>query len=94
MPSPVRVGGKLICKNPAELATVLECVPGHTALTRGEPGCIMFEVRRTGNPHRFAVDEEFVDRRHPQAAMRYTSSTTSWRSPWMIRVRAAGVSLS
>ncbi|MGO1582998.1 MAG: putative quinol monooxygenase [Actinomycetaceae bacterium] len=36
-------------------------LPRHTALTRAEPACLAFEVRRTRDPLVWQVDELFAD---------------------------------
>jgi len=47
----------------ADIDDVRRELPAHVALTRGEPGCLVFEVTpRADIPGRFDVYEEFVDR--------------------------------
>lgn len=48
---------------PDDLRRVEAELAEHIRLTRGEPGCLAFEVVRAGsNPCRFEVYEEFSDR--------------------------------
>ncbi|MEM7217925.1 MAG: antibiotic biosynthesis monooxygenase [Pseudomonadota bacterium] len=47
---------------PADLAAVLAELPNHVALTRQEPGCLVFRVEpRFDAPNVFDVYEEFED---------------------------------
>ncbi len=47
----------------SDLAAVMEALPEHIALTRSEPGCLVFEVTADNeNPSVFRVREEFADR--------------------------------
>jgi len=57
----VRLSGQLICATEDEAAVVRQHLPRHVDLTRAEPGCISFEVRPTGDPFVWQVDEVFVD---------------------------------
>ncbi|GAL33648.1 arginase [Vibrio maritimus] len=46
-----------------ELSVVIEALQNHKALTRAEPGCLVFSVEQDANqPTRFIVYEEFVDK--------------------------------
>ena len=56
----VHVTGFLICRSLEESDRVAEALPAHIALTRAEPGCLIFEVlRSSADPCRFAVREAF-----------------------------------
>lgn len=57
----VRLSGQLVCRNEDEAAVVLRYLPRHMALTRAEPGCLSFEVRRTDDRLVWRVEERFVD---------------------------------
>lgn len=57
----VTLTGQLVCANPEEADIVRAHLPRHLELTRAEPGCISFEVRETGNPLVWQVDERFRD---------------------------------
>jgi len=52
--------GQLVCTNDEEAVIVARCLPRHVQLTRAEPGCISFVVRRIGSLI-WQVDERFVD---------------------------------
>jgi quinol monooxygenase YgiN len=52
--------GKLVCATDAEAALVRSHLPRHIELTRAEPGCISFEVRRIDDPLVWQVDETFA----------------------------------
>ncbi len=46
-----------------ELSVVIEALHKHKALTRAEPGCLVFSVQQDANqPTRLSVYEEFVDK--------------------------------
>lgn len=59
--SQVTVTGQLACADADEAATVVEHLPRHVLLTRAEPGCLVFEVQRTDDPHVWQVEEVFRD---------------------------------
>ena len=46
----------------ADREAVAAALPVHIDATRGEPGCLVFEVTRADEAGRFDVYEEFVDR--------------------------------
>lgn len=47
----------------ADLTAVRQALPSHLRATRGEPGCLTFEVTESPpNSGTFCVYEEFVDR--------------------------------
>lgn len=75
--TPVRLSGQLICKNHDEAAVVARHLPAHIALTRAEPGCLAFEVRRTADPHVWQVDELFSDAAS-FAAHQERGATSEW----------------
>lgn len=57
----VRLSGRLICKDEAEVVTVRRHLPQHIALTRQESGCLSFEVTQSDDPLIWTVAEHFVD---------------------------------
>jgi quinol monooxygenase YgiN len=57
----VTLTGRLECADDAEAAIVAQHLDRHVALARAEPGCLAFEVRETGDPRVWQVDEEFRD---------------------------------
>lgn len=57
----IKLAGQLICQDTNEAAIVEEHLPGHIALTRAEPGCISFEVKRSTSPLVWNVEEVFKD---------------------------------
>lgn len=57
----VRLEGLLVCTTDAEAAAVVRELPRHVALTRAEPGCVLFEVVRTEDVLVWRVSEEFAD---------------------------------
>ncbi|MFB2597488.1 putative quinol monooxygenase [Herbiconiux sp. P17] len=57
----VRLGGYLVCASQDEARIVTEHLPEHVALTRGEPGCLAFDVTPTDDPLAWRVDERFHD---------------------------------
>ncbi len=56
----VALSGHLLCRDLAEAAVVREHLPRHAELTRAEPGCLLFEVRPTGDDLVWRVDETFA----------------------------------
>lgn len=59
--SNVHLHGYLVCGSEQEVATVLENLDAHIALTRAEDGCLSFDVRRTDDPLVWRVEERFTD---------------------------------
>ncbi|MXP20778.1 antibiotic biosynthesis monooxygenase [Gordonia sp. HNM0687] len=57
----VVIAGFLVCANAEEADTVERHLMRHVDLTRAEPGCLSFDVDRTGDPLIWRVDERFVD---------------------------------
>ncbi|MCA0203943.1 putative quinol monooxygenase [Pararhodobacter sp.] len=57
----IQLIGKLICASEEQAAIVREYLPEHIRLTRGEPGCLQFEVVHAG-AMTWTVDELFADR--------------------------------
>lgn len=57
----VRLSGQLVCRSLDEAAVVIGELPLHVSLTRAEPGCVWFEVRRTDDPLVWQVEELFAD---------------------------------
>ena len=61
----VHVTGFMICRTLEESDRVAAALPAHIALTRAEPGCLIFEVlRSSADPCRFAVRQCY---RSPEA---------------------------
>ncbi len=57
----VTLSGFLRCANDDEAARVRTGIDAHVRLTRGEPGCISFELSETDDPFVWRVEEEFFD---------------------------------
>ncbi len=57
----VRLSGQLVCASADQAAIVQQHLPLHLRLTRAEPGCVSFEVRRTDDPLIWQVEERFAD---------------------------------
>ncbi|XAW88109.1 antibiotic biosynthesis monooxygenase [Vibrio sp. CDRSL-10 TSBA] len=58
----VTLSGYIVVEN-EDLAAVKQALAEHKRLTHAESGCLVFDVTPTpGNPNRFDVYEEFVDR--------------------------------
>ncbi len=62
MSGKVRLSGTLICANEVECALVRQYLPEHIRLSRGEVGCLSFDVVQTCEPLIWSVDELFIDR--------------------------------
>ena len=58
----IRLRGQLICMSDAEVDAVRLHLPEHTRLSRGEAGCLTFEVSPTDDPMGWEVMESFRDR--------------------------------
>lgn len=58
----VTLTGRLACASEAEAAIVGQYLVDHIRLTRAESGCVMFEVRATGDPLVWDVEEIFTSR--------------------------------
>lgn len=58
----IRLRGQMICMTPEEVLSIRQHLPRHSALTRAEPGCRMFEVSETDDPMIYEVMEAFADR--------------------------------
>ncbi len=58
--SNVHLHGYLVCSSEQEVTAVLEHLDVHIALTRAEVGCLSFDVRRTGDPFVWRVEERFT----------------------------------
>ncbi len=57
----VRLTGQLLCESQQEARLVVEHLPAHIALTRGEPGCVSFDVSQSSDPLVWQVEECFAD---------------------------------
>lgn len=57
----IALTGHLKCSDAAQVQKVREHLPLHLEFTRNEPGCLLFEVRPTGDPLLWRVDEVFAD---------------------------------
>ncbi len=57
----VTLSGQLVCADDREADIVSRHLPRHVELTRAEPGCLSFQVRPTGDPRVWQVDECFAD---------------------------------
>ena len=60
-PGQVALSVRLICADAAQLATVLEYLPDHIALSQAEPGCLFFEAAQTGDPLIWQIEELYTD---------------------------------
>ena len=59
-----------------DLPLVSEALPQHIALTRTEPGCLIFNVSQDSeDPNKFYVYEEFIDRAAFDAHQRRAAGT-------------------
>ncbi len=58
----IRLRGQLICMTEDEAQAVRQHLPRHIALTRAEPGCLVFDVSPTDDPMVWEVMEAFRDR--------------------------------
>lgn len=73
----VTLSGYIVVEN-EDLAAVKQALAEHKCLTLAESGCLVFDVTPTpGNPNRFDVYEEFVDR---NAFEQHQARTKA--SPW------------
>jgi quinol monooxygenase YgiN len=57
--SGVVLSGRLLCADAEQARAVREHLPEHIALTRAEPGCIVFDVAPTDDPLIWEVSERF-----------------------------------
>lgn len=71
----VQVSGQLVCRNREEALIVIEHLADHVALTRAEPGCLSFEVRRVGDSLVWQVEERFTDAQAFSAHQRRTRAS-------------------
>ncbi|MBN2630825.1 MAG: antibiotic biosynthesis monooxygenase [Rhodobacteraceae bacterium] len=58
----IRLRGHLICTTEAEAQAVRAHVADHIRLSRGEPGCLTFEITETDDPMVWEVMESFRTR--------------------------------
>ena len=58
----IRLRGQLICMSDAEADAVRLHLPEHIRSSRGEAGCLTFEVSPTDDPMVWEVMESFRDR--------------------------------
>lgn len=73
----VELRGRLVCVNRAEAATIERHLPRHIELTSAEPGCLLFEVRPTGDPLVWIVAEKFA-RQEAFAAHQTRVADSEW----------------
>ncbi|MEN0128845.1 MAG: antibiotic biosynthesis monooxygenase [Brevundimonas sp.] len=57
----IQLDGVLVCRDPESAAVVRRHLPAHVALTRGEPGCLAFDVDPSDDPFVWTVHERFSD---------------------------------
>lgn len=57
----VSLTGRLVCRDMAEMLTVLDHAQAHIDASRAEPGCLQFDLRQTDDPLVFAFAERFAD---------------------------------
>lgn len=63
----VSLTGQLVCNDSHEVSIVAQHLPLHIELTRGERGCLSFDVNPTQDPLIWQVDEQFHDAASYQA---------------------------
>lgn len=73
----IRLSGMLICTTEEDDALVRRYLPPHIELTRAEPGCLEFEVRPSGIPGVWRVQELFSSR-HAFDAHQQRVRTSEW----------------
>ena len=57
----VSLTGRLVCRDMAEMLTVLDHADAHIAASRAEPGCLQFDLTQTDDPLVFRFAERFAD---------------------------------
>lgn len=76
--SKIILKGQLIILD-EDLNAVLAALPGHTALTKNEPGCLVFEVKQnTENANILEVYEEYESREAFTTHQERTRSSSWW----------------
>lgn len=78
----IRLRGQLRCMTTEEADLVRAHRGDHIALTRGEPGCLTFDITDTDDPLTFEVMESFRDRTAFDAHQARTR-----QSPWFMATR-------
>ena len=58
----IRLRGQLICMTEAEAEAVRAHLPLHVSLSRGEAGCLTFDIAQADDPMVWEVMESFRDR--------------------------------
>ena len=59
--SEIQLDGILVCHDAESADIVRRHLPAHVALTRGEPGCLAFDVDPSDDPFVWTVRERFSD---------------------------------
>ncbi|MDO5606584.1 MAG: antibiotic biosynthesis monooxygenase [Paracoccus sp. (in: a-proteobacteria)] len=88
-PGQMVVSGRLICRSPDDLLTVIEMLPAHIAASRAEPGCLYFDITQTDDPMIWRVEELYTDRDALGAHKERTAA-----SPWAEATAGIGRELS
>lgn len=71
----VSLTGRLVCRDMAEMLTVLEHAQAHIDASRAEPGCLQFDLHQTDDPLVFAFAERFADESAYRAHQARTRAT-------------------
>ena len=74
----VSLTGRLVCRDLAEMLTVLDHADDHVAASRAEPGCLQFDLRQTDDPLVFAFAERFADAAAYRAHQDRTRASLWW----------------
>jgi quinol monooxygenase YgiN len=78
----VTLTGTLICTTEDEAARVRTALDTHITLTRGEAGCLSFEVTQSEDPKIWSVSERFID-----AAAFEAHQARAGASDWAIQTK-------
>ncbi len=81
--SRITVTGQLICADEAEAEVVVARVDEHIRLSRGEPGCLRFDITRSADPLIWDVSELYTEAAAFQAHKARTAA-----SPWAEATRS------
>lgn len=58
----IHLTGTLTCPTLDDLTVIKTYLPDHIALSRAEPGCVIFEAVQTTDPMVWQIDETYTDR--------------------------------
>lgn len=77
----VRLQGRLICADAEQAESVRRHLPEHSALSRAEAGCLIFEVwQDPDNPLIWQVNEAFADQAAFEQHQTRTRASQWWRA--------------